>query len=138
MSGGTEGCRTLYHELLTLEYSHFAYGSFHLFTTDAYVLQHYEDHGPRSNAFHLLRLCWLLEHGGSPKIGGGWPPVEGLKQAYLTFPFLEPPEDRGEVTVADMSGASGPGEYGERAWRWAESVWEAWERHHGWARQWFE
>lgn len=73
--GGTTGCRTLFEEVLALEYSDPAYGAVHLLTVDAHVLQHSEDHGPRSNVFHLIRLCWLLEHGsdrrqGSPRLPG--------------------------------------------------------------------
>lgn len=134
--GGTAGCRKFFEELLALEYSDPAYGAVHLLTVDAYVLQHSEGHGPRSNAYHLIRLCWLLEGGGDPRIGQGGPRSRALSDGYKDFPFLEPPANRGDVTVVDIHGAAGPEEHAERVRRWAASVWEAWRADHAWARQW--
>ncbi len=135
---GQAGCRRLFEEVLALEYSDPAYGAVHLLTVDAHALQHSEDHGPRSNAFHLLRLYVLLEHGGDPRIG--WNPQWLNSQSGKTraFPFLEPPDDRGAVTVADVHGAATPEEHAKRAWRWARSVWEAWGEYREWARQWLQ
>jgi Family of unknown function (DUF5946) len=59
-----ENCRAMFNAVLEREYSDAAFGEAHLFTVDVYALQHSEQHGPRSNAFHLMRLGWLLEHGG--------------------------------------------------------------------------
>jgi len=134
--GGTAGCCKLFEELLALEYSDPTYGAVHLLTVDAYVLQHSEEHGPRSNAYHLIRLCWLLEGGGDPRIGQAGPRSRALSDGYPDFPFLEPPANRGEVTAVDVIGAAGPEEHAERVHRWAASVWEAWSAHHAWARQW--
>ena len=133
MPGGTAGCRALFEQVLALEYSDPAYGAVHLLTVDAHALQHSEDHGPRSNAFHLIRLCMLLEHDGDPGIG------QNLRwfQAQIngTLPFLEPPMDRGKMTIVDVHGAS-PDEHAEYVHRWARSAWEAWSAHHEWVRQW--
>jgi hypothetical protein len=134
--GGTAGCRKFFEELLALEYSDPAYGDVHLLTVDAYALQHSEEHGPRSNAYHLIRLCWLLEGGGDPRIGQGGPRSRALSDGYRDLPFLEPPANRGQMTVIDVHGAAGPEEHAERVHRWAASVWEAWRAHHAWARQW--
>ncbi len=100
---GQADCRQLFEEVLALEYSDPAYGAVHLLTVDAHALQHSEDHGPRSNAFHLLRLYVLLERGGDPRIG--WDPQWLKAQIGKTqgLPFLEPPTNRGAVTVADVS-----------------------------------
>jgi hypothetical protein len=133
--GGTAGCRKLFEELLALEYSDPAYGAVHLLAVDAYALQHSEEHGPRSNAYHLIRLCWLLEHGGDPRIGQGGPRSRALSSGYRDFPFLEPPANRGKVTIVDVHGAAGPEDHAERVHRWAASVWEAWRAHHAWARR---
>src|SRR2546426_1052411 len=65
---GYESCRAMFNAVLEGEYSDPAFGEAHLFTVDAFALQHSEQHGPRSNAFHLMRLCWLLEHGGDASI----------------------------------------------------------------------
>jgi hypothetical protein len=134
--GGSEGCRKLFEDLLLLEYSDPSYGAVHLLTVDAYALQHSESHGPRSNAYHLIRLCWLLEHGGDPRIGQAGPRSRALAEGYKELPHLEPAENRGEVTVADVHGAAGPEEHGERVKQWASSVWRAWSAHQQWAREW--
>jgi hypothetical protein len=134
--GGKAGCRRLFEEVLALEYSDPAYGAVHLLTVDAHALQHSEDHGPQSNAFHLLRLYVLLERGGDPRIG--WNPQWLKAQIGNThkLPFLEAPENRGKMTIADVYGAETPEEHAERVWRWARSVWEAWSDYHEWTRQW--
>ncbi|MFQ5811714.1 MAG: DUF5946 family protein [Anaerolineae bacterium] len=112
-----------------------AHGAVHLLSVDAYALQHSEGHGPRSNPWHVLRLCCLLEHGADPRIGQGGPRwLQARLEDGEKFPVLEPPVDRGKVTVADVHGAASPEEHAERVHRWARSVWEAWSAHHDWAR----
>ena len=138
VSGGTAGCHELFYEVLALEYTDLACGAVHLLTVDAYALQHSEDHGPRSNAYHLIRLGWLLEKGGDPSLGQSGPRSRAIADGYKGFPYLEPPANRGAVTVADVHGAATPDEHVERVWRWARSVWEAWEEYHEWARGWLE
>jgi hypothetical protein len=133
---GTEGCRELFNEVLALEYGDPAYGAAHLLTVDAYALQHSEDHGPRSNAFHLLRLCVLLEHGGDPRITQNPAWLQAQFDGDRAAPFLEAPTGRGEMTIADVRGAASPDDHAGRVLRWAQSVWEAWSAYHEWARQW--
>src|SRR6187549_881916 len=118
---GFESCAAMFNAVLEREYSDQAFGESHLFTVDAHALQHSEKHAPRSNAFHLMRLCWLLEHGGNPSIrqvqrGGrafygardqftrvpsrpGRAFSDAREQAFRHFPFLEPPASRGALTV---------------------------------------
>jgi Family of unknown function (DUF5946) len=136
--GGIDGCNKLFEDILTLEYGDPSYGAVHLLSVDAFVLQHSEYHGPRSNAFHLIRLCWLLEGNGDPRIGRGGSRLKAVLKSYRRFPFLPPPENQGEITVADVVEAAGPGEHAERVRQWARSVWQAWKVHHEWARQWLE
>src|SRR5437762_8152295 len=92
---GFENCRAMFNAVLAREYSDPAFGEAHLFTVDANALQHSEQHGPRSNAFHLMRLCWLLEHGGSPSIRqvqrGGRALYDPQGRKIHELPFLEPP-----------------------------------------------
>jgi hypothetical protein len=134
---GFESCRAVFEEVCAREYSDPAFGAVHLLTVDAYCLQHSEEHGPRSNAFHLMRLCNLLEHGGDPRIGAGPPRAQAkaFESHYRQFPFLESPERRGEFTIADVYGAQEPGTHAQQVRQWAQSVWEAWEFHHDWARE---
>ncbi|MBU0702309.1 MAG: hypothetical protein KKC18_00385 [Chloroflexi bacterium] len=134
--GGTEGCQGLFHDILALEYTDPAFGAVHLLTVDAYALQHSENHGPRSNAYHLIRLGWLLEQGGDPRLGQSGPRSRAIAEGYKGFLFLEPPASRGRVTVVDVHSAATPEEHAERVRRWAGSVWEAWSDYHEWACQW--
>jgi len=128
----------MFNTVLEREYSSQTYGESHLFTVDAYALQHSEEHRPRSNAFHLMRLCWLLEHGGNPSIRqvrkGGRAFYDARDETYREFPFLQPPISRGELTVVSVMNAQTPEEHAERARAWGQSVWDAWSEHHAWAR----
>ena len=113
-----------------------AFGAVHLLTVDAYALQHPEERGPRSNAFHLMRLCRLLEHGDSPAMGARPPRQIGkaFEYEYRTFPVLQTPSNRGDVTVAAVYDAQDPLEHTRRAYEWARAVWDAYQTHHEWAR----
>ena len=134
--GGVEGCFALFGQVVALEYSDPAYGAVNLLSVDAHALQHPEDHGIKNNAFHLIRLCWLLEHGGDPRLGQGPRWLQVQFDGNPKLPVLEPPVNRGKVTVADVCGAANPDDHAKHVYRWARSVWEAWSAHHEWARQW--
>lgn len=142
---GFESCRAMFGAVLQREYSDPTFGAAHLLTVDAFALQHSEQCGRRSNAFHLMRLCWLVEHGGDASIQrvrkGGRAFYDAREELYDDFPFLEPPANRGELTVVSVLGAQTAQEHVERARAWGMSVWETWNQHHCWAReqveQWF-
>jgi Family of unknown function (DUF5946) len=51
---GYESRAAMFQAVLDREYSDPACGEARLFTADAHALQHSEEHGPRSNAFHLM------------------------------------------------------------------------------------
>ena len=114
-----ESCRAMFNAVLEREYSIPAFGESHLFTVDAYVLQHSEEHGPRSNAFHLMRLCWLVEHGGNPSIRRerrrGRAFFDAHEEDYRHFPFLEPPAFRGEAKVVSVLQAQTPEQHAQCA-----------------------
>jgi hypothetical protein len=138
---GYASCSAMFDAVVVRDYSDAAFGEAHLFAVDAYALQHPEAHGPKANAFHLVRLCWLFEHGGDPSIRQihhhhpHGPPNAVREQRYNAFPVLEPPARRGELTIASVLGAKTPGEHTARVRAWAQSVWEAWSSHHSWARE---
>jgi hypothetical protein len=142
---GFTNCNAMFHFVLEREYSDSAFGEAHLFTVDAYALQHSEEHGPRSNAFHLMRLCWLIERDGNQSIRQGankaTHSISNREEGYRAFPFLAPPQNRGELTVASVVGANSPAEHTTNALAWGRSVWSAWQEHHAWARhrvaEWF-
>jgi hypothetical protein len=134
---GFEHCRAVFDEVCTREYSDPGFGAVHLMTVDAYALQHSEEHGPRSNAFHLMRLCGLLERGDDPGIGHRPSREVGkaFEENYREFPFLEPPQCRGSLTVVEVLGAHDPQGHAERVRAWADSVWKSYHSHHEWARE---
>ena len=135
----------MFNAVLEREYSDLAFGEAHLFTVDAFCLQHSEQCGPRSNAFHLMRLCWLIERGGNPSIrqvrGGGRAFYKAREDRVRHLPYLAPPSTRGNLTVVSVLGAPTAEKHAERARAWGQCVWDAWSEHHRWAReevgQWF-
>jgi len=143
---GYENCRAMFNAVLEREYSDPAFGQSHLLTVDAFCLQHSEQCGPRSNAFHLMRLCWLVEHGGDPGIRqvrrADRASSKAREENLRHFPFLKPPASRGELTVVSVLRALTAAEHAQAARAWGECVWETWSEHHGWgreqARQWFQ
>jgi hypothetical protein len=136
----------MFNAVLEREYSNLAFGEAHLFTVDAFCLQHSEQCGPRSNAFHLMRLYWLIEREGNPSLrqvrAGSRAFYKAREESLRHFPFLEPPTTRGELTVVSVLRAPNPEEHAARARAWGQCVWAAWSDHHAWAReqvrQWFE
>ncbi len=136
--GGSVGCRRLFEEMLAKEYSDPAYGAVHLLCVDAYSLQHPAGQGPRSCAFHLLSLQMALLHDADPAIGRARSRLQRRMQIENAVPQLEPPASLGKVTIADIRGATNPADYAEGVRRWAESVWQSWDIHHDWARDWLK
>jgi hypothetical protein len=130
-------CRALFDAVCARDDSDSAFAALHLFTVDAYALQHSEEHGPRSNAFHRMGLCRLLEYGDNPALGQRHPrrALKAFEALYRNYPRLEPPRQRGALTIVDVYGAGDPEEYAIRVRQWAGSVWDAYRPHHAWAHQ---
>ncbi|HSZ60137.1 MAG TPA: DUF5946 family protein [Tepidisphaeraceae bacterium] len=135
---GFESCKAVFEDVCALEYGDPRFGAVHLLTVDAYTLQHSAQRGPRSNAFHLMRVCRLIEHGDDPTIGRRPPrhQAKAFEKEYRDFPYLAPPSEPGALTIVDVHGAAGPEDHAQRVRRYAQTVWQAWEIHHPWAREW--
>lgn len=133
---GAEFCREVFEEVLAREFNNPAYAQVHLLTVDAYVLQHTEEHGPRSNAFHLVRLCRLLEGEGKAAAGAGIPRVrrQEFEKDYRNFPEIPAPPDRGPMTIMPIFEAADAKEHAILVRQWARAVWDAYAAHHAWAR----
>ena len=54
------------------------------------------------------------------------------------FEWLDPPEPRGRITVAEALGARSPAEHRRVVGAWARDVWAAWQPHHATIRRWAE
>ena len=138
IAGGTDGCQALFDQFRLRESAELArgYGSTRL-TIDIYSVQHPDRYcvSAKSLAAHLTGLCWAVERGGSEA---------GLQamQRWLngSVPLDKPviPKDRGQLTVADISGAADQAAYEAALDRWARSTWEAYSPLHEIARHWID
>ena len=136
--GAAPGCWALYGEVLAREYGDVRFGRVHHLTADAYAAQHPgrpERRTVQSVAVHLISLHLSLEQGAPPDA------LVRARQAAADgsahFRWLEPPADRGAVTVRDIHAAGDdPDAHGRLARAWAEGVWQAWVRHHAQVRAW--
>ncbi len=137
--GENEKCNTLFEKVLAREYSNPEYGAVHLLTVDCYSLQHSEIHGPRSSAFHLLRLSFILHCGSSPAIGFQDKRLGALvKRKYSDFPNLRAPDSRGSITVAKVIEATNPQDHRRLVRQWAQAVWDAYGAYHQWVNEMIE
>jgi hypothetical protein len=124
--------------VLAREYGDPAYFRVHQLTVDTYAVQH---PGPRerrtiqSLGLHLISLCLVVERGGDPTAG---PRLHQRLAGRASFDWLEPPEPRGRLTVADVRHAGDPGEHADAVEAWARDVWAAWAPHHETVRGWVE
>ena len=132
VEGGEEGCQKLFEKVLALEYSDLAFGAVHLITVDCYALQHSEIHRPYSNAFHLLRLGWIQLRDGNPKIGKTDLDFKRYAKDLRTFPFLQPPKDRGKITIVDVANALDAAAHKKIVEAWGKETWDAWAAYHAW------
>lgn len=135
--GGTEGCKAMFNDILTLEFSDYRYSRVHRVTVDAYSLQHPKQYMKsfKSHAAHLTGLCWALEYDRRPAIGKA---LKRWLDGKLVKPKVAEPEFKGSVTIADVIGANSPKEQSEKVMLWAKSAWEAWSEHHETIRVWLK
>ena len=113
----------MFEAILVKDYSKIGYAAVHRLVVDCYVLQRPVCHSPRSNAYHVMNLCGVLEHGRNPG-GGTNDGINGNDQEakYRAFPDLKAPENQGPVTVADVVGVNDLAEHSVLLQQWARSV----------------
>jgi hypothetical protein len=109
----------------------------HQLVVDAYAVQHVgEEAKPITVAFALAGLYLHNEKGFSGR---------EVQRAHMKLarnkqpvPRFELPEEKGEITVADvMCHTPGPGR-DEAIERWSASVWRAWKGSHARVAEWLE
>ncbi|HKA23670.1 MAG TPA: DUF5946 family protein [Candidatus Eisenbacteria bacterium] len=135
--GCSPGCWALFGEVLAREYSDFRYARVHGLTVDAYAVQHPGEpsaHAIASVGLHLQRLHWVLELGYDGVRATRVMQRAAERKRELTW--LEPPAERGSMTVVDVQRATTPEEHVERVRAWAAEVWQAWSVHHETVRHW--
>ncbi len=130
-------CWAAYGAVLAREYTDPAYRTLHKLSVDTYAVQHPGRPSPQtiqSAVVHLMRLCLVLEDGVPFEAAtAAMQVVAAQKGAYH---WLEPPADRGALTVADVGAAASPAEHARRVQAWASATWRAWGAHHAQIRAW--
>lgn len=105
------------------------YGRAHQLTVDAYAVQHAGGpHPDKSVGIHLAGLHLVLDRGLHP---AALPPLlQRLATVVDRWPHLEPPAERGALTVLDVALAGSADEHVAVVERWAAQMWQAWSAHH--------
>ena len=133
--GASAGCWQLYGRVLAREYeSYEALRDTHLYTVDAYSLQHPgvpERRSIQSVSLHLVRLYLAFEQG--LRVPEVMVTTRKLLRERSRFVWLAPPSPNGTMTVADVLAAGDADEHRRAVLAWAEDVWAAWSLHHGYA-----
>jgi hypothetical protein len=135
--GAAPGCWARFGELLAEQYGPTGDPGTLRLAVDAYAAQHPGIPSPqstRSVAFHLTRLCLVLEHGLEAALLP--PSIGGVLDRFEPLPWLDPPSHLGPVTVYDIPRQGTSTEQRAAMERWASSVWQAWSPHHPTVRRW--
>lgn len=137
--GASPGCWQAYGELQAAGYSADSPFSPHRLAVDIYAAQHPGVPGKQSSqsvACHLFILCLVLERNVDPSFATR--AITQFLDKYKEggFQWMEPPASLGPLTVLDVLNATGQADHNRRVMLWAESVWRAWEPHHGTVRAW--
>ena len=84
-AGRPEGCHKLFGEDLAREYSDPASGGVHLLRVEAHAFQHGAQHGPRSNAYHLILPNIEVTPDGpqTSPVPTGFELLNGMEQPFL-------------------------------------------------------
>ena len=135
--GSSPGCWAVYGTVLAREYGEWRFPAIHRLTVDAYMVQHpgmSSRQSIQSVAVHLVGLFAVLELGLSSAKA-----THAIRRAVEQsdrFIWLEPPTQRGELTVLDIANAVTLAEHEQIVRQWAQSVWQSWKFHHSIIRQW--
>jgi len=105
---------------------------------DAYAVQHPGEPNRRaaqSVGIHLMTLCLVIEQGADPREG---PRLHRQMVERPVFRWLDPPPDRGDVTVLDVHATTDAAGHVAAVHDWGRSAWDAWAIHHPTVRTWLE
>lgn len=128
--GASPGCWAAYMELLGWQLSDPALAEERQLSVDVYMAQHPGVEGRQASQsvwVHLVGLCLSLDHD-----------FDGLHSARAKarlaapgalFPWLEPPQSFGSLTVLDVLAKRSAKDHRVAVQRWAQTVWDAWRTH---------
>ncbi|MCO7226064.1 DUF5946 family protein [Pleionea sp. CnH1-48] len=131
-------CWNLFGIFMAKEYSEPAYRESSALAVDCYAVQHPGPDNRRANqwmATRLMSLCLVLEYSFEQNQASA-AVSEMIRQFHPVFDRLQPPADRGHVTIQNVAVAQTP--VAQRQWvqQWAESCWQAWRPHADQVRHW--
>jgi hypothetical protein len=122
------GCWKIYCDILAKEYGEWRYPPIHRLTVDAYTVQHpgrQTLQTAQSVTVHLISMYLVLERGydfqQATEVMG-----RVIKEHKKDFVWLNPPDNRGDITVLDVSKARDLEEHTGMVKQWALSAWHAW------------
>ncbi|MFK8031369.1 MAG: DUF5946 family protein [Gammaproteobacteria bacterium] len=129
-------CWATYGKILAREYSSPDYMAVHRLTVDAYAVQHPgrpSRQSVQSVAVHLISLFMVLERKLSHQEATA---VIGRSVEELDFTWLEPPPNKGELTVENVIQAKTAEQHCYLVEQWAGEVWTAWSPHRAQVERW--
>jgi hypothetical protein len=126
------GCWYLFGKILEKEFSNPSYKISSRLTTDAYALQHYGKasvpQAVKSVNHHLISLTFYFDYKMTVQQSDrAFKLLAPLKEK---FEWLEPPENVGSITVAEVIKAKNSQEHLKVVEEWAYESWIAWKHHH--------
>ncbi|MCB9304769.1 MAG: hypothetical protein H6566_29425 [Lewinellaceae bacterium] len=131
------GCWAYFTEVSAREYSDINYVRCHQLTVDAYAVQHPGQPSPQSIqsvAVHLASLYMVVERNLQAREATGF--IQQLSQHKAAFHWLEPPENKGSITVVQVWKTENVQAHLQAVRAWAESAWLAWAAHHEQVKEW--
>lgn len=139
-NAASPGCWAVYMDLMAKEFGEYAYPEIHRLTVDSYAVQHPGDPTPQtiqSVNVHLAGLYLYLEKGVENRF------ISKVMSRMVDrfkgeFSWLEPPSNRGDVTVLDVVAVQNFQEHEEVVLKWVRSAWGAWREFHPVAKNWVE
>jgi hypothetical protein len=125
----------MWDEISARAYTDSGYAATRDLAFDAYCMQHPERYcrSAKSYAAHLTRLCCGLEYGGDPKV---YTALQKWLNGTVDIVKPEPPNFRGQMTVADLWAARTLKEHIRFVHDWANGVWKAYAAQQDIARSW--
>jgi Family of unknown function (DUF5946) len=133
----TPGCWAAFGRVLAREYGDQRHFSIHRLTVDAYAVQHPgvpSRQSIQSVGVHLARLCLFHERHLPPDKAND--AMLAVAKHKARFHWLEPPDDLGPITVANVEAAAGIEEHMSMVRLWAAQMWDVWSPHHVTVRSW--
>ena len=127
---GFENCRALYNELSFYTLAHPDKKLFiHQYIVDAYAAQHAsENKKPITTAFALIGLCLFINyHYTGKQVQNAHIELAENKRDWGIF---VQPEERAEITVADVVETKPGEDRDQMIKKWAGTVWDMWKPQH--------